>query len=236
MYKKHKHPLQLIRTRTSGRDTLPFNQNSSHRFSALFLFSNLNVVDDVDSFSLSFGKPTHTLFRTPRVVFVNVVKKHPYLCVCVREEENFTFHSCSRPDVSGVRLELGSRLHDVCSTRRRQSYDIDWARWWNTHRENSIFPVPVSLLLPGAVFCFSYSYSLLLFCYGYNFYNFGFSTAAGGRHICNICRSSFLKFSFILLGVFFKLKLRNHCSILPSGRFFGHLVVGCTCTKNRNCT
>lgn len=103
---------------------------------------------------------SHTV---PRGVFVNVVKKHPYLCVCVREEENFTFHSCSRPDVSGVRLELGSRLHDVCSTRRRQSYDIDWARWWNTHRENSIFPVPVSLLLPGAVFCFNYSYSLLLF-------------------------------------------------------------------------
>lgn len=81
-------------------------------------------------------------------------EKHPYLCVCVRGEENFTFHSCSRPEAvsDGVRLELGSRLHDVCSTRRRQSYDIDWALWWNTHRENSIFPVPVSLLLPGAVF------------------------------------------------------------------------------------
>lgn len=197
------------------------------------------------SFSLSFGKPTQTLKHT-LVCSWKSWKTRPLIClsvcVCVhwvREEENFTFHWRSRPCWCGAAHRSWGA---VCTTSAPlevddddgrwwwQSYDIDWVGW---NRENSIFPAALPATVnPGAVFCCHYST-----LYGYNFYNFGFSTAAGGRHICNICRSSlklFFSLSYFCVYFFLKLKLRNHFSILPSWTIFGHLVVGCTCTKNRN--
>lgn len=159
------------------------------------------------SFSLSFGKP-HTNTLSHARVFVKVVKNTAplsvCLCVCSLCPRGGKFHfslAFSSLLVWGGAQELGSRLHDVCSTRsRRRRWSVVVAVIW--YRLGLVgtgkirfFPLPATVN-PGAVFCFHYST-----LYGYNFYNFGFSTAAGGRHICNICRSSLKLFSSFFIFV-----------------------------------
>lgn len=170
----------------------------------LFLFFS---VDDVP-FHFPLENP-HKHSNTRSCVRESREKHGPLsvcLCVCVcrvREEENFTFHWRSRPCWCGAAHRSWGA---VCTTSAPlevddddgrwwwQSYDIDWVGW---NRENSIFPAALPATVdPGAVFCFHYST-----LYGYNFYNFGFSTAAGGRHICNICRSSLQLFFLFLIFV-----------------------------------
>lgn len=130
MCKNTTNPLQLIRTRTSGRSSFP--TRTLDVFSVVFVLQPRRCRRRRFLFTFLWKTHSHKLSRRVR----ECREKHPYLsvcvCVCAREEENFTFHSCSRPSGFWCEVgELGSRLHDVCSTRRRrrrwQSYDIDWA-------------------------------------------------------------------------------------------------------------
>lgn len=144
--------------------TLFLPTRTLHVFSVVFVLQPRRRRRRRFLFTFLWKTHSHKLSRRVR----ECREKHPYLsmCVCARARRKISlFTRVLVLLASGVRLGSWGA---VCTTSAPLDVDDDGGShmistglWW-THRENSIFPVPVSLLLPGAVFCFNYSYSLFL--------------------------------------------------------------------------